>query len=106
MSLVIESVRFEKIFYIWNIAVTYELSDVMECVMAELETKLESFINNPEDMTWLNMLGWEEIKQIIMRNGLFYQIIMRNGLFYQTPSQSQEIFHTKKLLFYFQINFE
>jgi len=72
-TLVIESVRFEQIFYIWNIAVTYELSDVLECVMAELETKLESFITNTEDMAWLNMLGWEEMKEIITRNGLCLQ---------------------------------
>ena len=60
-----ESVRFEQIFYIWNIAVTYELSDVLESVMAEVERRLETFINNTEDISWLNMLGWEEIQDII-----------------------------------------
>ena len=60
-----ESVRFEQIFYIWNIAVTYELSDVLESVMAEVESRLETFINNTEDISWLNMLGWEEIQDII-----------------------------------------
>ena len=69
-TIVMESVRFEQIFYIWNIAVTYELSAVLDCVMAEVESKLETFITNAEDLAWLNMLGWEEIKDIITRNGI------------------------------------
>ena len=69
-TILVESVRFEQIFYIWNIAVTYELSDVLESVMAEVESRLETFINNTEDLSWLNMLGWEEIQDIITRNGI------------------------------------
>ena len=53
-TILVESVRFEQIFYIWNIAVTYELSDVLESVMAEVESRLETFINNTEDISWLN----------------------------------------------------
>ena len=64
-TILVESVRFEQIFYIWNIAVTYELSDVLESVMAEVESRLETFINNTGDISWLNMLGWEEIQDII-----------------------------------------
>ena len=69
-TILVESVRFEQIFYIWNIAVTYELSDVLEAVMTEVESRLETFINNTEDISWLNMLGWEEIQEIITRNGI------------------------------------
>ena len=69
-TILVESARFEQIFYIWNIAVTYELSDVLEAVMTEVESRLETFINNTEDISWLNMLGWEEIQEIITRNGI------------------------------------
>ena len=72
-TILVESVRFEQIFYIWNIAVTYELSDVLESVMAEVETRLETFITNSEDLRWLNMLGWEEIHDVITRNGICLQ---------------------------------
>ena len=36
-------------------------------VMMEVEVRLDSFLNNPEDLLWLGYLGWEELRQILSR---------------------------------------
>jgi len=58
---------FQELFYIWNISVTYDLDDVLETVLLEMEVKLESFLTDPEDLMWLGYLGWEELKQVLQR---------------------------------------
>ena len=46
---------------------TYDLDDVLETVLLEMEVKLESFLTDPEDLMWLGYLGWEELKQVLQR---------------------------------------
>ena len=58
---------FEELFYIWNISVTYDLDEVLEMVMTEVEVKLDMFLHNTEDCLWLGYLGWEEMRQILVR---------------------------------------
>ena len=70
ISSVKNSVRFQDLFFIWNISVTYDLHQVVEIVLLEMEVKLESFLTNPEDLLWLGYLGWEELKQILQRSEL------------------------------------
>eukprot|EP00092_Neocalanus_flemingeri_P013866 GFUD01014959.1.p1 GENE.GFUD01014959.1~~GFUD01014959.1.p1 ORF type:complete len:512 (+),score=168.60 GFUD01014959.1:105-1640(+) len=64
---------FQELFYIWNTAVTYELDQVVEVVLTVLEVKLEQFLSSPSDVSWLCMLGWEEMKQVLDREGLCVQ---------------------------------
>eukprot|EP00092_Neocalanus_flemingeri_P027969 GFUD01030366.1.p1 GENE.GFUD01030366.1~~GFUD01030366.1.p1 ORF type:complete len:560 (+),score=194.68 GFUD01030366.1:106-1785(+) len=64
---------FQELFYIWNTAVTYELDPVVEVVLTVLEVKLEQFLSSPSDVSWLCMLGWEEMKQVLDREGLCVQ---------------------------------
>ena len=70
ISSVKNSVRFQELFFIWNISVTYDLHQVVEIVLLEMEVKLESFLTNSEDLLWLGYLGWEELKQILQRSEL------------------------------------
>ena len=64
---------FQELFYIWNTAVTYELEMVVEVVLTVLEVKLEQFMNSAMDISWMCMLGWEEMKQVLDRQGLCIQ---------------------------------
>ena len=45
----------------------------MEVVLTVVEAKLEQFMTSPSDLSWLGMLGWEEMKQVLDREGLCVQ---------------------------------
>ena len=64
---------FQELFYLWNTAVTYDLEQVVEVVLSVVEVKLEQFITSPTDRSWLAMLGWEEMIQVLDRDGLCVQ---------------------------------
>jgi len=61
---------FQELFYLWNTAVTYNLEEVVEVVLTVMEVKLEHFMASPNDRSWLIMLGWEEMKEVLDRDGL------------------------------------
>ena len=67
------STKFQELFYIWNVSVTYDLHDVLEIVLSEVDNKLETFLSDPEDLVWLSYLGWEELRQILVREELCVQ---------------------------------
>ena len=66
-------VKFEELFYIWNVSVTYDLEEVLETVLSMVDIHLESFLASPEDQLWLGYLGWEEVRQVLARPELCVQ---------------------------------
>jgi len=61
---------FRELFHIWNTAVIYELSQVVEVILTVVEVKLVQFMNSESDLSLLCELGWEEMKLVLDRNGL------------------------------------
>ena len=45
--------KFEELFYIWNVSVTYDLEEVLETVLSMVDIHLESFLASSEDQLWL-----------------------------------------------------
>ena len=70
ISSVKSACKFQELFYIWNVSVTYDLDEVLDMVLKELDVKLESFLSDPEDLLWLSYLGWQELRQILRRQEL------------------------------------
>jgi len=66
----LRSEHFQELYYLWNTAVTYDLLEVVETILYVIDIKLEEFMTSAEDISWLCMLGWEELKQILDRPNL------------------------------------
>jgi len=65
-----DEVNLEELFHIWNLAVIYDLSDVIPALFRVIDERIEEFCVSCESRLWFDMLGLEEMCDILSRETL------------------------------------
>jgi len=65
-----EEVTLEELFHIWNLAVIYDLSGVIPALFRVIDERIEEFAVSSESRLWFDMLGLEEMCDILSRETL------------------------------------